>query len=114
VFTVKRRQEVERAIVRATIEEAEKQGWRLVRVSNGEDNVAVRSIEEALEHAFACDEAHVYFAPEHTTDDKWTAWFYVVLGNDGWDVICDYTTNLDLVINATDALVAKYEQEAQS
>jgi hypothetical protein len=108
MFTPQRRWEVERDIVRATIEEAEKQGWTLYRVSNGEEVVTPKSHEEALEAAFACDEAHLHFG---TTDGQ-EAWVFIVLGNDGWDVICDYTLSLNAVIDALDPLVSKYEAEA--
>jgi hypothetical protein len=109
MFTPQRRQEVERAIVRATIEEAEKQGWTLYRVSNGEEIVRTDSHEAALEAAFACDEAHLHFG----TSDGQEAWVFIVLGNDGWDVICDYTLSFNAVIDATDRLVEKFERESQ-
>ena len=64
----------------------------------------------AEDAAFACDDAHIFF--NHPT--KGRAWLYIVLGNEGWTVVSDYTTNLDSAVAATDDLVRKYEREYDS
>lgn len=109
MFTLERRQEVERTIVRATIEEAIKQGWTVKSVDNGEDRTRVDSVDKAMAEAFACDEAHIYLARGGRV-----GWVYIVLGNEGWTVVSDYTMSLDDVVTATEALVNKFEEEAWS
>lgn len=53
-----------------------------------------------MEEAFAGDECHIFVHAkegELIEDDalKSIGWVYCVFGNDGWDVISDYTTKLD-------------------
>ena len=103
----KLRMQAEREIVRATIEAAIKRGWLLRGVDNGEDDVeTTNDVERAMELAFVCDDARIFF---HRPPQD-TAVLYIVFGNDGWDVINDYTVNLDEAIDDTDALVEKWEQ----
>jgi len=101
------RMQAEREIVRATIEAAIKRGFTLYSVDNGEDEILTSSVDNALEYAFECDETRVFFkAPSGPT----YAWFYIVLGNEGWTVISDYTTSLEDAVNDTEALVQKWEE----
>lgn len=37
-------------------------------------------------------------------------WVYVVMGNDGWDVISDYTTNLEPLMSGANRLAEKYSK----
>jgi len=106
-----RHQQVERIIVRATIKAAIAKGFELVAASNGEDFVKTTSIRRAMVVAFECDEAHVYFRKPGSEGTHWTSWIYVVLGNEGWTVISDYTVDLEDAVKATEPLVEKYEAE---
>jgi len=106
--SIERRQMVERSIVRATIKAAIAKGFALVAASNGEDYVKTTSIRRAMEVAFECDEAHVYF---RKPGSDWNSWIFVVLGNEGWTVISDYTVDLEDAVKATEPLVEKYEAE---
>lgn len=36
--------------------------------------------------------------PTHTGETEWCGWVYFVYGNDGWDVVNDYTTNLESIL----------------
>lgn len=40
----------------------------------------------------------VWFEAPSAEDRRPNAWVRFVYGNDGWDVICDYTTNLETVL----------------
>lgn len=104
------RQQAEREIVRATIEAVIKHVYLLHSVDNGEDITEVRTVDEAMELAFACDEAYINFRSPQITQHI-VAWIYIVLGNEGWTVISDYTTNLDDAIKDTDALVEAWEEK---
>jgi hypothetical protein len=108
MFSNERRQEVERDIVRATVEAALKLGFTLHSVNNGEEEPLVSTVDEVMEYAFSCDEAHIFFREPGMPV---YSWLYIVLGNEGWTVISDYTVDLDGAVQATEALVEKYEAE---
>ena len=90
-MNVEKRMEIEKKIVRHLIREAKKAGWICVAVNNGGDEDEPVSTEaEAMDEAFACDEANLYFSKE--VDGKLrTCIVLIVLGNDGYDVICDHS-----------------------
>lgn len=110
---LKQRQRAEREIVRAAIESAQNYGFTLWHVNNGEDETPVTNTDAAMEEAFACDEAKIYFWAD-ATETKY-AWIYIVLGNDGWDVISDYTVDLEDAISdeSVETLVRHWEGESQ-
>lgn len=89
---VVKRQKVERTICSVLIREAVKAGYRL-SVYNGEEFVTGQTTDrlELLKAMFSVDEEHLYFYK----DWKRVGWVFLVYGNDGWDAINDYTTNLD-------------------
>jgi len=112
MFTLNRRIEVEKLIIESAIRTAIAQGFVLRRVHH-EDAVNVATVEQALAEAFVCDDAHIIFDNPLGPDGKsvGSAWIHAVYGNSGWDVISDYTTNLDDVIKAIDPLVTQFETE---
>jgi hypothetical protein len=108
MLALKRRQQVERAIVRAAVVAAIARGWKLESVDNGTDDdfIPVKSVAGVMREAFVADDAVVRF-----TAGSHSAWFLFVYGNSGWDVISDYTTNLDDAVYDIEPLVARYEAE---
>jgi hypothetical protein len=95
-MSVKMRQEVERKIATAVIDAALAAGLKL-NVDNGGDTEELvepsDKKHEILEAMFAADEDRLYF---YRSGDKVPfGWVYFVYGNDGWDVVNDYTTNLE-------------------
>jgi len=40
-----------------------------------------------------------------------SGWVYFVYGNDGWDVVSDYTTNLEAVLKGSGELAERLEAE---
>jgi len=69
-----------------------------------------RDREAILKSMFLCDEDRLYV--HKPTDSQPFAWVYFVYGNDGWDVISDYTVNLEKYIGEgteVDTLIKKYE-----
>ncbi len=114
MFTNERRRQVERRITRQTIYSILRHGYKLHSVSNGEDNKRVNTATYAMELAFACDDAHIFFTPANASPDAAStrlSWLYIVLGNEGWTVISDYTVDLEDAVRATDDLVDAFEQE---
>lgn len=105
-MSVVMRREVEEKIVGAFVDAALAAGYRLaVSLERGydTDEMLLGSTDRAkiMEEAFAGDECHIFLQPptgptlakEGQVISK--GWVYCVFGNDGWDVISDYTTNLD-------------------
>ena len=118
-MSVKMRQEVERKIIGAFVDAALKAGYRLsVSLERGYDYEEMEEAgvlgttdkEKIMEEAFAGDDCHIFV---HDKDGPVLAkdgsletigWVQAVFGNDGWDVISDYTTGLDglgLMVEAT-------------
>ena len=107
--SVKMRQRVERIIARRFILDAKAAGY-LFNIDNGGDDYELpqptNNVKELLATMFATDEERLYvFKPDQS---KPFAWVYFVYGNSGWDVISDYTTNLETVMQGASKLADKY------
>ena len=111
-MSVKMRQIVEREIATSVVKTLLKAGFAL-SVDNGDNNgdefeiANSRSKKTVLEKMFQTDEERVYAIK----DGKLFGWVYFVYGNDGWDVISDYTVNLEKYIGegtVTDRVINKY------
>ena len=92
--SVKRRIAVEQKIARFTVKHLIDAGFTL-SVFDGEEVTIKRSTDPvAICNAMnTTDEDYLYV---HRADEKERfGWLYFVYGNDGYDVISDYTTNLD-------------------
>ena len=105
-MNVKFRQRVERLIARRFIVEALGAGY-LITVNDGEENVLTRS-----------DDHHAVLAAMFTTDDNWLfvtrgtecGWVRFIYGNHGYDVIHDYTTNLEPLMPRVTAAADRLEE----
>ena len=107
---VKIRQMVEKEIVTAVVVALLNEGFTLA-VDNGDNNgkeyeIVSRIATRVITALFETDEARLYAVKDH----KPVGWVYFVYGNDGWDVISDYTTNLTKFIEsgAVATIVDKY------
>jgi hypothetical protein len=109
-MTNERRIEMEREIVAALATEAVAQGWSLHAV----DRIVVASVDEVLQRVFDLDEAHLIVTRPAAGGGRQKSWFYFVLGNTGYDVLSDYGTSLDSVVDAVEPLIARLEAEAVS
>lgn len=67
--------------------------WKLHGIDLDEGLEPTPTIEEALKLIFDLDDARLFFT--NTKDETHEAWVYFVLGNDGWDVVSDYTCSSD-------------------
>ncbi len=118
-MSVKMRQEVERKIVGALVDRLLKEGFRLaVSLERGYDAdeclLGSRDREKIMEAAFDGDDCHIFVQPAegdlledgHIVSEGWV---YLVFGNDGWDVISDYTTNLDPYMTEADKISKHYQ-----
>lgn len=84
--SIEKRMEVERQVVRHLIRTAKKHGYAVTKVYDGEDMEKVADESQAMEVVFSVDECHIYF--KHPEEPK-AHCVFIVLGNDGWDAICD-------------------------
>jgi len=101
---VAKRQKVERSIARRLILDGLSMGYT-IGVHNGEELVLNRSAKskDILAAMFSVDEEKLYFYK-----DGWPCgWVFLVYGNDGWDVICDYTVNLEPIMAGAHTLSEK-------
>lgn len=92
-MTVEKRIEVEKKIVRKTIRLMKDAGWNVVghNATNDESFEACSGEKETIEAVFSVDEAKVYFKK----GDLRRQVVFFVMGNDGWDVVCDYTAPME-------------------
>lgn len=117
-MSTKLRQELEKRIVRSFVKAALKAGHRLaVSLERGYDVdemlLGSTNVKEIMDAAFAGDDAHIFVQPaEGPTVEEGqvvsTGWVYIVMGNDGYDVICDYTTNLEPLMAGPNKISEKY------
>jgi hypothetical protein len=103
-MSVKMRQEVERKIVGQFVKDALAAGYRLaVSLERGYDRdemlIGSTNFDKIMEEAFAGDESHIFIQPKEgpttTAEGQCISegWVFCVMGNDGWDVISDYSAN---------------------
>jgi hypothetical protein len=95
-MSVKMRQEVERKIATAVVETLLVAGFGLCvdNGDNGEREFEIKNSKSAkavLKAMFQTDEEKLYTVKDGRLD----GYVYFVYGNDGWDVISDYTVNLE-------------------
>jgi hypothetical protein len=83
--SVRRRAELEYQVIVALLSGCRKAGFTVVGVNDGESTHVTRTTADVLRIAFDLDESTVYF----TRDGK-RHWVYLVMGNDGWDVVSDF------------------------
>ena len=101
---VRNRVAVERRVVRQFLKDTIAAGFFLVVdewISEfGFDDEEVQPTQDIMQlqnQIFNLDEAHVmlFNEGENPAEDVSQGWVYFVFGNSGWDVISDYTTNIE-------------------
>jgi hypothetical protein len=87
--TIKKRQTIERKVVRHLIRTAKKHGWDAFAVDDGEERVKCRTEKDVMDAVFAVDEATIRFKYELAYVHSAVHCAVIVLGNDGYDAIAD-------------------------
>lgn len=106
-MSIKARQRVERTIARRVVLDALRLGYGLT-VNNGGDDDEIPVTYKAkpvLAVMFQTDDEFLKL----WRDGKYVGWVRFIYGNDGWDVVNDYTTNLDDVMAGADKLADLYQ-----
>ena len=89
------RQIVEKEIATAIVDSLLAAGFR-IEVDNGdEETLPIADRATILKSMFLTDEERLFVFKKNEPD--WFGWVYLVYGNDGWDVLSDYTVNLEKV-----------------
>lgn len=90
--------ECEKRIAKAAIDCLLSLGYAIT-VSDGEEEVLERSKDpEAILGAMMTTDEDWLYVHRSVNEQRPFGWVRFVYGNEGWDVICDYTVNLELAL----------------
>lgn len=100
---------IERLIVKQCISDLLESGY-VIGVNDGEETVLGRSKDAAaiFEAMDTTDEDYLLVYPAGK-ESRHCGWVRFIYGNDGPDVMNDYTTNLEQVLTKTFALIKEVE-----
>lgn len=89
-MNVENRQKIERRIARRIVRDAIEMGYSVSINNGGDDNEIDRStdIKAVQAELMATDEENIIF---HNKAGRSIGAVFMVYGNDGWDVMCDWT-----------------------
>jgi hypothetical protein len=108
-FELKQRINLEKKIARVIVRDAIRAGYSL-NVNNGGDGNELT--EPSTDHAtviramFQTDQEHLLVY--NSSNGKQIGWVFFVYGNDGWDIVNDYTVNLEPIMKRADAIADKH------
>lgn len=104
--TVAERQKIEKEIAKAIITSALEEGYSIT-VNDGEEDVLDKCFNEEaiLAHMFTTDENKLKL--EHPKLEKQSGIVVLVYGNDGHDVIHDYSASITFVMRKATSLADK-------
>ncbi|HBL6731686.1 TPA: hypothetical protein LSG62_004489 [Serratia liquefaciens] len=110
-MNVEDRLRTEREIAVAAVKGLVQAGYQ-ISVFDGEEvvNAPSNDADSILGDMFSTDidQLEVFNAGDHVNRAGWVLFVY---GNDGWDVICDHTTNLEGPLKNADELANKYAEQ---
>jgi hypothetical protein len=107
-MNIEQRQQIERQIVHQIVTDAITHGY-FVSVHNGEEITVTRSnsVKVVMAETMSVDEEHLFFTSASGAE---VGWVFLVYGNGGYDVICDYTTNLEELMKGAETLADELEE----
>jgi hypothetical protein len=118
-MSVKMRQEVEKKIFKQAIQSLLAAGFAVSIDNGGDDEYEIKDstdLAAIIKASNLTDEERVYVRKLNepiARGSHFFGWVFFVYGNDGWDVISDYTINLEPFIGdgtKTDKLARYYEE----
>lgn len=110
-MSVKMRQLVEREIATAIVSALISAGYRLSTDYGDGESAVFSNKADILKAMFQGDEDRLYVYNNNLDRNKVLGWAYLVYGNDGWDVLSDYTVSLEKLIGdgtTVDKISQKY------
>ncbi len=101
----------EKAVIKAFVKSALADGCK-ISVYDGEAYPLTKSADlgAVMKAIMSTDEDHLFI----WKDGKRIGWVFLVYGNDGWDVISDYTVNLEPLMVDAQAVSDKREARARA
>lgn len=111
-MNVEQRQSIERRLVTRLVETMAQHGWAVTHVNNGEAHIKCGTVSEVLEEVFSVDESSIWFKKDGCSPHG----ALIVLGNDGYDAIADYSYAEDddfmlIVETYVDPFIEELEKE---
>ncbi|HEY4963266.1 MAG TPA: hypothetical protein VIH90_01035 [Candidatus Saccharimonadales bacterium] len=106
--SIRHRAKIEFEIVYRTIKAARKAGYTL----SVDDEPDSSKLDDAglLDLLFNLDDAWLTLFPKDCYNQK-SGWIRFVFGNDGYDVICDYSVNLEFLIDPINAYANNLQEQ---
>jgi hypothetical protein len=104
---VARRIKIERSIARRCVRDLLKAGYS-IKVDSGDEVTAAMTDERAIAGAMMLTDEDWLLV--HSLDGAIVGWVRFIYGSDGWDVINDYSTNLETCLTGTHALAERYAE----
>lgn len=111
-MNVQQRQAIERKIVGQVIDAAFAKGYMIWIDTGGDEDEIIfcRTPDEAKANIMQTDEEYLHFFKWDSDEKRWVGygWVWCVYGNDGWDVISDYSAEgpvAEIVNPIVDAIV---------
>lgn len=110
-MTVQARIAIERFIVGKLVDRILAEGYRIEAYDSvyrdGSAPVDSKDVSKKrlLEEIFAGDDA--FLTVRMAAGKGWEGWIKLIYGNDGWDVISDYTTNLEELLKPVNEFADK-------
>ena len=95
---------IERQIVTALIDRALAEGYELSVDDGDNQHPWTTDRAEVIDVIMEADEDRLYLRK-----DGRTAWVFLIYGNDGWDVVCDYNVSLDDLLEPINKLALSLE-----
>ncbi len=107
-MSVKMRQEVERKIARAAADGILSAGFKII-VNDGEEDVTghLESTDDVLKAMFTTDEDYMVVVTRGDFPIQF-GWVRFIYGNDGWDVINDYSVSLKKYLAKANEIAESY------
>jgi hypothetical protein len=102
--TFEERRAIERQVIQRVITDALADPTLYL---SAEEAAPTRDEKVLLDEIFSVDEARLYY--HRNGEPTAYGWVFFVLGNSGWDVICDYTTTLEPLLAGANALADTLE-----
>ena len=108
-FELKQRINLEKRIARVIVRDAIRAGYSL-NVNNGGDENELS--EPSTDHAavvskmFQTDQEHLLV--HNSSNGQRIGWVFFVYGNYGWDVVNDYTVNLEPIMRNANVIADKH------
>ena len=113
--TVRKRQEIEVAIVTKVVDDALKAGY-ILDVDDGGGGIALRRSRDrkaVLDALMNTDDDSLHLRRFNSDGAQVEhGWVRFVYGNDGWDVISDYSLNIEDVLAGANKLAEELEGRA--